>query len=458
MSDKEWLIRAWHSTALDDRDRAVAAARSAGRTLDDIGAEHAMSRERARQIQVRVQRALAAAADVSHGDWRTAMRAASEAAATLRTAFAAALWVRDHVSLDSLLIEAGLCAPRTWAGPLHGWWTTHPDGLDIALRELAEAAPLRGDELREAASAVGLPEDLPLDDLLAGSGSRLVRNADGHWVRRRARGRDAAYLWLLEAGHPCTADELLKPMYTTTVAAVREALRRDNRFTQIRPDGTWALTEWSHLHLTPHVNAVEALVAVVTESGPISQASLFTKVTELYPVSPWRLKQCLLSDQIGETADGLVDLVARGARPIEEAEPPQPDTMALKGDVLGVRITVNQDVLRGSGVGVHSWLTWRLGLRQAPMSRTFATADGHAPLTVRRGTSNAQVSSLRRHALELGMKEGCVLALLLRLGDETAQVRHGCVVGACPARATASRHESSRRMARLRPPAPTKPA
>lgn len=449
MSDGDWMIRAWHSPALDDRDRAIAAARAAGRTLDDVGDEHGMSRERARQIQVRVQRALAAAADAVHDGWRSTTRAVGEAPATPRAAFAAALGVLDHVALDSLLPEAGLGAPRTWAGPLHGWWTTRPDALDAALRELVETAPLRGDELGQAASAVGVPEDLPLAGLLADSGSRLALSPDGHWVRRRARGRDAAYLWLLEAGRPCTADELLRPMSTTTVAAVREALRRDDRFTQIRPEGTWALTEWSHLRLTSYANAVEALVAVVTESGPISQASLFMKVTELYPVTPWRLKQCLLSDQIGETADGLVDLVARGARPIEEEEPPQPDTMALEGDVLGVRITVNREVLRGSGVGVHSWLTWCLGLRQAPMSRTFATVDGYAALTVRRRTSNAQVSSLRRHALELGMVEGCVLALLFRLSDETAQVRHGCAEGACPARAAVSHHGASRSTARL---------
>ncbi|MFF3257087.1 sigma factor-like helix-turn-helix DNA-binding protein [Actinacidiphila glaucinigra] len=444
MSDDEWLIRAWHSTALDDRTQAITAARSAGRTLDDVGAEHGMSRERVRQIQLRAQRALAAAADVVHDSWRTALRTAGRGPASPRAAFAAALGVSDHVALDSLLIEAGLGAPSTWAGPLHGWWTTRPDALDAALRELAETAPLRGDELGQAASAVGVPEGVPLTVLLAGSGSRLALSVDGHWVRRRARGRDAAYLWLLEAGRPCKTDELLRPMSATTVGAVREALRRDDRFTQIRPEGTWALTEWSHLRLTPYANAVEALVAVVTGSGPISQASLFMKVTELYPVTPWRLKQCLLSDQIGETADGLVDLVARGARPIEEEEPAQPETMAFEGDVLGVRITVNRDVLRGSGIGVHSWLTWRLGLRQAPMSRTFATVGDHAPLTVRRSTSVAQVSSLRRHALELGMVEGCVLALLLHLSDETAQVRHGCAERECPARALASHHGSTR--------------
>jgi hypothetical protein len=223
-------------------------------------------------------------------------------------------------------------------------------------------------------------------------------------------------------------------MEGTTAAAVREALRRDDRFRQIRPEGTWALAEWTHLRTTTYASAVEAMVAVVTESGPLSRARLFAKVTELYPVTPWRLKQCLLSDQLGETPDGLVDLVSRGARPLEEEEPVRPDTMAVEGAVLGVRIPVNQEILRGSGVNVNTWLTWRLGLRRAPTNRTFTTPGDHSPLVVRRGTSSAQLSSLRRHALELEVVDGCVLAVLLRLDDDTARVGHGCALDTCPAR------------------------
>jgi hypothetical protein len=223
-------------------------------------------------------------------------------------------------------------------------------------------------------------------------------------------------------------------MAATTAAAVREALRRDDRFRQIRPEGTWALAEWTHLRASSYASAVEAMVAVVTESGPLSPARLFARVTELYPVTPWRLKQCLLSDQLGETPEGLVDLVSRGARPFEEEEPARPDTMAVEGEVLGVRIPVNRDILRGSGVSVHTWLTWRLGLRQAPMSRTFSTPGDHSPVVVRRGTSSAQLSSLRRHALELEVVDGCVLAVLLRLDNDTARVGHGCTPDTCPAR------------------------
>lgn len=437
MFDEGWMIQAWHS-GFDDRARAIVEARAAGRTLEEAGAEFRVTRERVRQIITQRQRSLAAVTDLAHQGWREILRSVGAAPAVRREAFAAALGVRDHVVLELLLLEAGLNVPHTWAGSLRGWWTAHPDSLDAALRRLVASAPLAGDALREAARTAGVPEEIPLTDLLNDPRSKVAPNTDGHWVRRKARGRDSAYLYLLDAGRPCTAEELLKPMAVATEKAAREALRRDDRFVLSRPEGSWALAEWSHLRVTPFSNAVEALVAVVTEHGPIARGSLFAKVTELYPVTAWRLTQCLLSDQIGETTDGLIDLVARGAQPIEEAEPAQPATMAVHGDVLGARIPVDRDVLRGSGVRVNSWLTWRLGLRQAPMSRTFASFGGHAPLTVRRGTSFAQVSSLRRHALELEVVDGCVLVLVLNLREVTAQVHHGCEEEACPARATSS--------------------
>ncbi|MFI9231150.1 sigma factor-like helix-turn-helix DNA-binding protein [Streptomyces rimosus] len=434
----EWLVRAWETGAFNERERVVVTGRAEGRTLGEVGDLLGLNRERVRQIQKRARERLVEMADIIQSGWRETARAAGAGPATPRETFAATLEVVDHVALEELLTAAGLKAPRTWAGPLRGWWSADPDALSAALRRLVEVAPFRGDELDQVAFEAGLPAGLPLARLLSHSESRLAPSSNGHWVRRKARGRDAAYLWLLEMGRPCQADELLAPMEATTVAAVREALRRDDRFRHIRPEGTWALAEWTHLRASTYTSAVEVMVAVVTESGPLSQAQLFARVTELYPVTPWRLKQCLLSDQLGETSDGRVDLISRGAHPFVEEEPVRPDTMAVEGQALGVRIPVSRDILRGSGVNVHTWLAWRIGLRQAPTSRTFTTPGDHSPLVVRRSTSSAQLSSLRRHALELGVVDGCVLAVLLRLDDGTARIGHGCEPDACPARRTST--------------------
>ncbi|MFC7984625.1 sigma factor-like helix-turn-helix DNA-binding protein [Streptomyces sp. NPDC057336] len=430
MELREWLTKAW-DTVFDDRARGVIEARAAGHSLEEAGARFGVTRERARQIISEGQGKLAFMADSVGPTWRAVAQQVGAVPAVRREDLAAALRAEDHVILEVLLAEAGLRAPRTWAGPLRGWWTTDPDELDRRLSRLVDRAPVRGEGLDEEARVVGVPEGVDVAELLGDPRSRVVRDAAGHWVRRKLRRRDSAYLHLLDAGRPCPAEELVEPMGVTSVAAAREGLRRDDRFVQVRPEGTWALVEWSHLRVAPYGNAIEAVVAVVTEKGPITQRALFTQVRQVYPVSASRLRQCLLSDQIGRTPDGLINLVARGAQPIEEPEPPRPDSMAVRGDVLGLRIPVDRDVLRGSGVRVHSWLTWRLGLRQTPMRRTFATAGGHAPLTVTRAASFAQVSTLRRHAIELGVVEGCVLAVILDLASGTARVRHGCAEGKC---------------------------
>ncbi|MEU9268660.1 sigma factor-like helix-turn-helix DNA-binding protein [Streptomyces sp. NPDC048251] len=423
---REWLVRMWGTGVLDERERFVVASGAEGQTLDNIGENLGLGRERARQIRDHARQKLANVADIVLDGWRDVVRVVGSGPGAPRLAFAARLGVEDSPALEPLLAAAGLVQLRTWAGPVQGWWGTEPHVLSVRLDQLVDTAPFRGDGLDRAAAAAGLPAELPLTRILSHPQSRLALSADGHWVRRKARGRDAAYLRLLEIGHPCRPEDLLAPMASTTVAAVREALRRDDRFRQIRPEGTWALTEWTHLSVGAYANAVEAMIAVVTEHGPLPKNLLFSRVIELYPVSPSRLRQCLLSDQLGRTPDGLIDLVARGALTIEEDEPTKPATMVIEGDVLGARITVDKEVLRGSGVVVHPWLTWRLGLRQAPASRTFTVPGTHPPLTVRRATSAAQLSSLRCHAEDLGAAEGCFLVVLLRLDDGTARVMHGC--------------------------------
>lgn len=394
-----------------------------------------MSRERVRQLLVKAQDHLGAYADAFADDWRDRLTALVERPAVRQSEVAAVLDVRNQVSVGLLAQSVGAEPPRTWAGPLHGWWTRRPAVLEGLLRKGAEDAPLRGEDVAATFAAAGVPNDIPLLELLGHPDSPLAPGIEGAWLRRRARGRDAAYLFLLARGEPCRAEELLAATGIRRKAAVSEALRRDERFVHLRLEGTWALAEWPHVDVTPYPNAVEAFVAVVTELGPLPKEALFVRVGERYPVTLWRLQQCLLSDRVGMTEAGLIDLVARGATPIEESEPARPPTMAVDpaGNVFGVRLAVDKDVLRGSGIIVNSWLTWQLGMRQAPTARTFSIAGNPEPIVLKRATSAAQLSSLRRLVKEYGMVEGCEFALFLRVDDSTARIEHACVPHVCPA-------------------------
>ncbi|WP_051970143.1 sigma factor-like helix-turn-helix DNA-binding protein [Kitasatospora azatica] len=430
----DWLGVAW--ATLDERSRAVFVARQEGKTLDEIGRAHDFTRERARQILVKTSTSLRCLGDLLAPGWRERVEELDAGIAISRAEIAKALDARDHLAIEAFAEAVGYKPPRTWAGDLQGWWTSSPGALEVLLRDIAAQAPLREGELDKAIAEARIPEAIPVATLLTHARSPLVSGGNGSWLRRRARGRDAAYLWLLEHGAPCRVETMLNPTGFANTHALAEALRRDERFVQLRPEGSWALAEWPGVSRMPYKSAAEVLVDVVGEFGPITKEELFTKVVERYPVTTWRLQQCLLSDQIGTTGEGLIDLVARGAQPNEETEPPRPASMAVNeaGTVYGIRITVDKDVLRGSGILVHKWITWKLGLRRAPMSLTFDTQDSQGPLILRRGTSGAQLSSLRRFVRELGLVLGCELVVLLNTRTAVAQVRHVCPVAKCPVR------------------------
>jgi hypothetical protein len=444
MRDEDWLQAAF--STLPDRSRRMIEDRAVGKTLGNIGQEHEVSRERVRQLLVMAQEHLCALADAFMDDWRERLSILTGCSAVPQNEVAAVLGVRDQVGVRPLVEAVGAEHPLTWAGRLRDWWTRDPGALEVLLRRGVEEAPLRGEDVAVTFAAAGVPDEVPLLDLLGHPKSPLVPGSEGAWLRRRARGRDAAYLFLLAKGEPCSAEELLAPTGIRRKPAVTEALRRDERFVQLRLEGKWALAEWPHLNVTPYPNAVEAFVAVLTELGPLPKDALFVKVGERYPVTLWRLHQCLLDDRVGITKDGLIELVARGATPIEESEPTRPARMAVDpaGNVFGVRLTVGKDILRGSGVVVSSWLTWQLGMRQAPMVRTFFIAGQPTPIVLKRATSAAQLSSLRVLVQEYGMVAECEFVLFLRTDDSTARIEHACDQRLCPAKRAPSRADLGR--------------
>ncbi|MFE1396540.1 sigma factor-like helix-turn-helix DNA-binding protein [Nocardiopsis dassonvillei] len=430
----EWIPTVWRDV-LDERARDMLVRRCADETLEGIGRHHDVTRERARQIIKNAVRALTTMADRVQPNWR------DMALETLGDSLAMPDQELNDVLVDStgvaryfLLREAGILHPRTWAGELRGFWTRDPQALDARFKELAQAGPYRSDELGSRADELGIPSAVPVERIAAHPNSRLKRSGDGAWIRRAARGRDPAYLWLADEGEPRRV-EAIAAGTGGKARALAEAMRRDDRFRQIRPEGTWALAEWPFAGIHSYSNAVEVMVGILAELGPLDKATLFAEVTRRYPVSHARLQQCLISDAIGTTPSGDLDLVERGARPFEEEEPRHPDNVAVddSGNVLGVKLMVNEEMLRGSGVIVHPWVTWRLGLRRAPMSQTFHFTDGTGALTVRRSTSAAQFSSLRSRVLGLGMEVRCWLVVILRLDSGSVTLRHVCDRGSCPA-------------------------
>ncbi|MBT2207530.1 sigma factor-like helix-turn-helix DNA-binding protein [Actinomadura sp. NEAU-AAG7] len=430
--DGHWLSTAW--AALDDRARDMLARRRGNQTLEAIGRAHFVTRERARQIIRTASEALVTTAREVEEGWREQIdELFLDAPAVPDTALREIFPDPEGTARYTLLRALGFESPRTWAGALQGFWTRLPGELDKLFHDLAKNGPYRSAELRFRAVVLGIPDAVPIESVASHEKSPLTRAEQGVWVRRGARSRDTAYLWLAEEGAPRFLDEIVAALGEEH-RAVRESLRRDDRFRQIRPEGTWALKEWPLNGVGEYRTTLEVVLAVLAELGPIPKARLITETRRRYPVGYNRVAQCLLSDRVGITANGMWDLVERGATPVEESEPRRPDHVVvdLSGKVLGFRIPVDKDLLRGSSVVIHRWVTWHLGLRQAPMSRTFNLIGTSGDLTVTRNTSAAQVSSLRAHVESMGLAEGCELAVVLRLEEGSARLEHACARETCP--------------------------
>jgi hypothetical protein len=216
--------------------------------------------------------------------------------------------------------------------------------------------------------------------------------------------------------------------------AMREAMRRDDRFVQLRPAGIWALAEW-HMPGGDYRSALEAVIGILNDRGPLHYPDLMLEMRERYPVTRWRIDQCLTSDRVGRMPDGRVGLVADGATLVDEREPGRPDNVAISADgqLIAIKLKADHDLLRGSGLPVPRYVAWRLGLRHSPDSRSFSMEGSDEYVSITKGTSLTQITALRRFAVPLGVTEGCVLALLIRLDTATARLIHGCAPEDCPA-------------------------
>lgn len=430
--DRDWLSDAWES--LPDRWGEVIRRRLDGETHGRIGDTYDLTRERIRQIQVKAERTLV-------NDQELFAPALPETIKTILmnkmavpdAELDALLPTRATTARESLFRQLGAVRPRTWSGDLPGSWTRHPGALDIALRKLGNLAPMTDEERLQATVEIGIPDHVPVFDLLQAPGSKLTRHALG-WIRTSRWGRDVAYLWLRDQGEPRSVSDVARATGNTSEHAIRETMRRDKDFAQVRPEGTWALADW---HLpgadNRYTSAVDVVVEVLREQGPLNYDALCAESQRRYPVSSWRITQCLSSDLVGLNADGLYDLAERGATPIEDPEPKRPRTIQAQGNVVGIELNVDDEMLRGSGLQVSRWLTWRLGLRTAPSAKHFALDGDFGTMTVKRMTSSSQISSLRTVALSMGLVDGCKLVVLMHLGTESATVRHICQDGLCPA-------------------------
>lgn len=439
-SDAFWLDQAWNEVRWDKRDDLILRARPA-QTLDEIGKVLALTQERVRQLESRAHKRL------RYSIKRVAPDALSEFLAAVPTYPVLSLHdlseflpsedpVRSRVAARAF----GLEPARAWGQVVPDLWTPAQKKLDASLKRVTSLCPVTDEDLCSLAATGEFRDHTAISKLLSTPRCPVVMHANAEWwVRRRAQIRDAAYLYLQSEGEPRSTSAVSIALGLGD-RAMREQLRRDDRFTQLRPAGTWALTQWGLANAEGPRNAADAVAELMDRHGAMSFDSLMREMRDFYPVTAWRVNQVLASEIFGRYQDGRYGLVRHGAVAQGGPEPsPHPSvSVSPDGTIVGYRQAVTHDVLRGSGLAVPRFLAWRLGARAIPSVKSFAVLDSDEVLVVRSRTSNAQLSSLRRFALELGVIEGCLLGVIFRPAAQTVRVAHGCDPHSCPVQSAGS--------------------
>lgn len=401
-------------------------------TLAEIGSWLGVTRERVRQIENAGRKRIAARGRHLASEHLDAQAAALEDAilSDEEALSPARGWGTPLAAVDGLsrvLLESlDAQSPRTWGDDrLNGWWTRTEFKLARLLAAAAARAPFRADDVDELLAVPGVSTTVPIRDLMVAPGSPLTlhRSVDAY-VRRRAHHRDAAYLLLLESGQPAGTGALADRL-GVKAHALREALRRDERFRLLRPGSRWALTEWpEYLEQHRYATALEAGIGVLSDLGPLPYSDYARHLSDRYPVSEAQIRNTLLSVEFGRWPDGRIDLSARGAPVQPEQRPPRPPHVdeSADGAVISFSQAITSEAVRGSGIVIHPYISHALGLRNAPAQRAFATRDG-SRLVIRRHIGSAAVSTLRKWILQLGAGPEDVLRVTLDTRDDTATVR-----------------------------------
>lgn len=406
------------------------------RTLESIAQDIQLTRERVRQIEKHARIQLRTRVVVQLKNMVAALQEELSVAPAINDDMVADHILTANPSRARIVLDVLGVAPLViWRKPVPGWWSDNPVRLGALVETVAAAAPFPNSELDERSRAIGIPAEFPVDNVLGLDSSPIRQHPVGPWwVRRSAVNRDGAYLWLANLGEsqPLAA---MANYFGRDEHAMRELMRRDARFVQLRPAGTWALAEWSRAEIG-YRTALEAVLGILEDRGPMEYRDLVRAMESVYPVSLARIAQTMTSALIGRLPDGRVGLVRDGAVMMSEEKPVTPDTVAVSGDklLLAARIGVDRNLLRGSGIALPRYVSWHLGLHHAPASRSFRVAGTSDTVIVNKFLAGAAASSLRKFAQALAVVEGCVIILMLYLRDDTAKLVHGCPEGQCPAR------------------------
>lgn len=404
------------------RSKRILELRYMGSTLDEIGEELELTRERIRQLEIMARKELMEAVP---GALNKIAQAIEERPYPTQAFLAAVLETRDSKDFSVILAALGFYQFRD-VQALGSYWHSS-DTFQRNFGALASYhSPCLFTELSDAGSILGMGEYL-LKSLL--SQSDKVHLIQGRYVvRKTARIRDLTYLVLLEKGMPMSLEEIL-PHAKIAVRALSAQLERDSRFRRDESTRSWGLSAWVVGDPSKIINNVyEAVDQVLSKHGPTKNATLLALAMQLFPRSSARYAQILEDGRYGLDKEGKWDFSANGAIQKMPAEPKP--TQRVAESIQGfakIEVRVDAELLRGSGIPVHRRLTWVLGLPQPTRELSFSNSLIPAkPLIVYRTPGGHHLGALKAHAEAIGLTLGCKMEIAFDKERLRAGIRPSC--------------------------------
>lgn len=407
-------------SSLDDREIDVLRDRilpiNSVATLDELARRHGLSRERVRQIEVRIKDRLTTLADSSVGRLAiTLSQRLGTAAPTLSqdvTAVAANL-VDQHSdpTLSGLLV-------LYLAGPYRaddGWILRIPSRASLEGTRYA---------LIGAADQSGIVSDAAVTDVLDRAGirhhwhdawiSRLgcLKRVGDKYLRWDGTTLDRLERLLRLRGKPATTEELLADLgETPNSRGIKYRLMEDPRFIRINKQSQFALPEWG---FDEYTGITDEIAREIERRGGAADADyLVLTISSTYGVAEASVRAYLAAPMFVRSDSGTIRL--RGDK--DGTIPMDVDLSDAADCCLSpvgwcLRVPVDEDVLRGSGRAISAAFGVHVGVEPGnkitiPGPESAITVSW--PVTSITGPS---VGSLRAEALALDALPGDLLFLV----------------------------------------------
>ncbi|MFG2114744.1 hypothetical protein ACGFRB_19245 [Streptomyces sp. NPDC048718] len=425
----ESLISDW-----GERQLSVAAGRTFGQnriSLESLGEQFGVSRERARQIQVALEKKLqlwlhSGAGQPFLGHLLAVQELLGPVATEteLRELHPVHELAVPALGLPLWQLIASLLPDRTWTS---GWLVEGDlDGrIEQARAELtrrcSESAPVWA-EVVELLGELGIREAAAEEWLLAVKGFRVT---DGHLLPWGRSVNDRAEAVLMLVGHPLAMEDLLARLDDgTALASLRNQIQTDDRFMR-RDRDLYGLRRWGGVEYL----GIREMIIRELESvgGEAKSEDLITSLCSQFDVSDKSVRAYLAAPEFERFKRGWIRVAASTETGSADYQPRRDVAQTRRCFQTGqgtwwYRLDVNGEHLRGSGFTIPAGFAAHLGL--TPGGRLELSHDvGDIQLVWRNQPSCGSIRPLleRMDAVEgdhvfVAAKDGRLKAL--RLADE----------------------------------------